>query len=96
MVGNTKAGSAKKPLEQTLARTKGVAADVQSASDNLAVVNTVLEKELPDDVQVGDVAQAIEQTGQLEKKLAESAKQLAEANAALAEEIRKRNSTSST
>jgi hypothetical protein len=77
-------------LEQTLEKTEAVAADVQRASDNLAVVNTVLEQGLPEEVQVGDVAQAIEQTSQLEEKLAKSAETLAEVNAALSEEIEKR------
>jgi hypothetical protein len=76
-------------LGQTLEKTEAVAADVQRASDNLAVVNTVLEQELPEEVQVGEVAQALEHTGKLEKKLAESAEALAEANAALAQEIEK-------
>jgi len=89
MVETTKSRSATPPLEDALAKGQSVAADVQSASDDLAVVNTVLEQELPDDVQVGEVAQAIEHTGHLEKKLAESAKQLSEANAALAEELQK-------
>jgi hypothetical protein len=77
-------------LEQTLEKTEAVAADVQRASDNLAVVNTVLEQGLPEEVQVGDVAQAIEHTSQLEEKLAKSAETLAEVNAALSEEIEKR------
>ena len=77
-------------LEQTLEKTEAVAADVQRASDNLAVVNTVLEQELPEDIQVGEVAQAIEHTSQLEEKLAKSAETLAEVNAALSEEIEKR------
>ena len=77
-------------LERTLEKTEAVAADVQRASDNLAVVNTVLEQELPDEVQVGEVAQAIEHTSQLEEKLARSAETLAEVNAALSEEIEKR------
>lgn len=77
-------------LERTLEKTEAVAADVQRASDNLAVVNTVLEQELPEEMQVGEVAQAIEHTSQLEKKLAESAETLAEVNAALSEEIEKR------
>ncbi|MDO9360410.1 MAG: hypothetical protein Q7T70_15635, partial [Polaromonas sp.] len=47
-------------LDHTLAKNEEVAADVQDASDHLAVVATVLEKELPDNVQVDDVAQAIE------------------------------------
>ncbi|WP_432731723.1 hypothetical protein [Variovorax sp. W6] len=77
-------------LDHTLEKSEQVAADVQRASDNLAVVNTVLEQELPDDVQVGEVAQAIEHTSQLEEKLAKSAEKLAEVNAALSEEIEKR------
>ncbi|QRF60462.1 hypothetical protein [Variovorax sp. UC122_21] len=77
-------------LDRTLEKTEQVAADVQKASDNLAVVNTVLEQELPEEVQVGDVALAIAHTSQLEEKLAQSAEQLAEVNAALSEEIEKR------
>jgi hexokinase len=45
---------------------------------------------LPEEVQVGEVAQAIEHTSQLEEKLAKSAEKLAEVNAALSEEIEKR------
>jgi len=78
-------------LDQTLEKTETVAAEVQRAADNLAVVNNVLEQELPADVQVGEVAQALEHTGRLEKKLAESAEALAEVNAALSQEIEKRN-----
>ena len=77
-------------LDKTLKKSEQVAADVQRASDNLAVVSTVLEQELPDEVQVGEVAQAIEHTSQLEEKLAQSAEKLAEVNAALSEEIEKR------
>jgi len=77
-------------LDHTLKKSEQVAADVQRASDNLAVVNTVLEQELPEEVQVGEVAQAIEHTSQLEQKLARSAEKLAEVNAALSEEIEKR------
>lgn len=77
-------------LDKTLQKSEQVAADVQRASDNLAVVSTVLEQELPEEVQVGEVAQAIEHTSQLEQKLAKSAEKLAEVNAALSEEIEKR------
>jgi hypothetical protein len=90
MAGQSKPERAAAALDQTLQKTEAVAAEVQRASDDLAVINTVLEQELPDEVQVGDVAQAIEHTGQLEKKLAESAETLAEVNATLAEEIEKR------
>ncbi|MDP9991446.1 DNA repair exonuclease SbcCD ATPase subunit [Variovorax boronicumulans] len=80
----------KTSLDRTLQKSEEVAADVQRASDNLAVVSTVLEQELPDEIQVGEVAQAIEHTNQLEEKLAKSAEKLAEVNAALSEEIEKR------
>jgi hypothetical protein len=96
MTGQGKPARPAAPLDQTLEKTEAVAAEVQRASDDLAVINTVLEQELPDDVQVGDVAQAIEHTGQLEKRLAESAETLAEVNAALAEEIEKRHRTADT
>ena len=94
MAGPSKPDRATTPLDQTLDKTEAVAAEVQRASDDLAVINTVLEQELPDDVQVGDVAQAIEHTGQLEKKLAESAEALAEVSATLAQEIEKRTESS--
>ena len=78
------------PLDQSAGKTREVAADVKRASEELLVINTVLEQEPPDELQVGDVAQAIEHTGHLEKKLAESAESLAEVHAALEEEIAKR------
>lgn len=83
------------PLVQTLQKTKSVAAEVQRAADHLSVVNTVLEQELPDEIQAGEVAQAIAQTGQLEKKLAKSAEKLDQANEALGEEIEKRRKLTS-
>ncbi|RZL61110.1 MAG: hypothetical protein EOP81_18225 [Variovorax sp.] len=78
------------PLVQTLQKTKAVADEVQRAADNLSVVSTVLEQELPNEVQAGDVAQAVAQTGQLEKKLAKSAEKLVQANEALGKEIDRR------
>jgi hypothetical protein len=77
-------------LEHSAGKTRAVADDVQRASEDLLVINTVLGQELPDELQVGDVAQANEHTGHLEKKLAESAESLAEVHAALEEEIKKR------
>jgi predicted component of type VI protein secretion system len=78
------------PLEHSSGRTREVAGEVKRASEDLLVINTVLEQELPEKLQVGDVAQAIEHTGELEKKLAESAQSLVEVHAALQTEIEKR------
>jgi hypothetical protein len=77
-------------LDRTLEKTVKVAAEVRRASHDLLVVNTVLEQELPDDIQLGEVAQAIAHTGELEKKLAKSAEMLAQVNATLADEIARR------
>ena len=77
-------------LRETHRKTKVVEAEIQRASDHAAVIGTVLAQELPGEVQVGEVAQAIEQTEQLEQKLAESAATLADVSAELGREIKKR------
>lgn len=77
-------------LDRTLHTTKAVAAEVRRAAEDLAVVATVLEQELPEEVQVGDVALAIAHADELEKKLEASATKLVEANEALSHEIEKR------
>lgn len=71
-------------------KTKAVEADILRASDHAAVIGTVLSQQLPDEVQVGEVAQAIEQTEELEQKLVESAATLADVSAELGREIEKR------
>lgn len=76
-------------LQDTLEKTEAVTADVERASLQLAVVNTVLERSLPPELQVGDVVQAIAHTEQLEKNLARSVKALVEVSAALEAEIKK-------
>ncbi len=77
-------------LKDTLDKTSEVAADVQSAANQVGVIGTVLAQELPDELQVGEVAQALVQTEELEQKLAESAETLADVTAALEHEIEKR------
>ena len=77
-------------LQQTHRKTKAVEADIQRASDHAGVIGAVLAQELPDEIQVGEVAQAIEQTEELEQKLAQSAATLADVSAELGREIKKR------
>lgn len=86
--------AAPEPLQQALRQSEAVTAEVQHASDHLAVVGTVLEQNLPEEVQVGDVAQALNHTVELEKKLAASAETLAKVNAVLEDEIEKRSELS--
>ncbi|MDP9901811.1 hypothetical protein [Variovorax ginsengisoli] len=87
---NSPSTSDSSPLHQTLAQNVEVAAQVQQASDDLSIVSTVLEQEIPDEIQVGDVAQAIAHTSELEKKLAQSAEKLTEVNEILSKEIKRR------
>ncbi len=77
-------------LEKTHDKAKAVEAQIVRASDHASVIGAVLAQELPDELQVGDVAQAIEQTDDLEHKLAESAATLADVSAELVREIKKR------
>lgn len=70
-------------LERTIDKAKEVAAEIRQAADHLAVVNTVLETQLPDHVQVGEVAQALDHSDAVEKQLNESAERLEEVNAEL-------------
>ncbi len=80
----------KHSLDLALEKNSVVADEVQRAAQDLSIVSTVLEQELPDAIQVGEVAQAIAHTSELEEKLAQSAETLAEVNAAPATEIEKR------
>lgn len=75
-------------------KTKAVEVEIRKASDHAAVIGTVLAHQLPDEVRVGEVAQAIEQTEDLEQKLAESAATLANVSAELGREIKKRRHVS--
>lgn len=79
-------------LLKPLQKTEAVTADIEYAADHAMVIGTVLAQELPAAVQVGEVAQAIEQTGELQEKLAESAETLTEVSAELEQEIAKRRS----
>ncbi len=84
--GNDQGGDLEAPLQKTQA----VTCDLQKAADHAMVIGSVLEKELPEDVQVGEVAQALDQTEELKTKLAESAETLTEVSAELEQEIAKR------
>ena len=77
-------------LQRTHKTTEAVEADIHRASDHAGVIGAVLAQELPDEVQVGEVAQAIEHTEELEQKLAQSAATLADVTAELGREIKKR------
>ena len=70
-------------LESAIDKAKEVAAEIQQAADNLAVANTVLQDQIPDEVQVGEVAQALDQSDQVEKTITKSAETLDQVNSEL-------------
>jgi hypothetical protein len=74
-------------LERALDQNVTVKDTVQRSSDELAVINAVLNVELPGDVKKGDVAQALQKTDELEIKIQDTAHELAEVNEVLAQEI---------
>lgn len=63
-------------LERAIDKAKEVAAEIAQAADNLAVANTVLQNQIPEEAQVGEVAQALEQSDQVEKLVTQSAQTL--------------------
>ena len=54
------------------------------------MINAVLKQEIPDHVQVGDVAHALQRTDALEVKINDTAQDLAAVNEVLAQEIDQR------
>ncbi len=74
-------------LHEPLRKTEAVTAEIERAANHALVIGTVLAHELPAELQVGEVAQAIEQTEELEQQLAESAEKLADVSTALEQEI---------
>ena len=70
-------------LEETIEKAMEVAAEIREAADHLAVVNTVLQDQIPDEVQVGEVAQALDQSAVVEKAIARSAETLSAVNTEL-------------
>ena len=77
-------------LEESLAKTKAVTAELERASDHAMVIETVLEHELAPHLKGSSVAQVIEQTGDLKEQLADSAEKLTEVSAELRREIAER------
>ncbi|MGR4869005.1 hypothetical protein ACIPRI_09090 [Variovorax sp. LARHSF232] len=79
-----KRDASKQPaIDEALEKNKQVAEDIKEAADDLLVVHEVLEKGLSDKAPPQDVEQAVAHTGDIEKKLSESAETLDEINQAL-------------
>ena len=77
-------------LQQALEQNLAAAHTVQQSADELLVISAVLKQEIPDDVQTGELAQALHKTDALEVKIHDTAQDLAQVNDALAQEIAER------
>ena len=73
-------------LDRALQKNEQVAEDVKEAADELAVVHAVLDTKLPEAAKSGDVATAVAQTEDIEKRLTASGKALDEVNRTLRSE----------
>jgi hypothetical protein len=74
------------PLADALDKNKRAAEEVKEAADELAVVHAVLDTKLPEDAKAHEVAHAVAQASELEKRLTETGKALDEVNKTLERE----------
>lgn len=74
-------------LAKALKENKEATQAVERAADDLAVVHAVLDSELPKEVVSSDVDRAVEQTGELEKRLSASSEKLKKVNESLEQEL---------
>jgi len=77
-------------LGDTLNQTIEVREKIEGVGDELLIVNTVLKQEIPETLQTGEVAQALEKHEELETIVQECVDDLAEVNEALEEEVARR------
>ncbi len=79
-----------KPLEKALAQNAQVKEKVVAVAEDLLVINTVLKQEIPEPMQTGEVAQALEKHEELENQVQECASELESVNQTLADEVDER------
>ena len=83
--------SSEKPqLARALEKNDAVQDAVERSAQELFVINSVLEKEIPPAVKTGDIAMALVKTAELEDKIQASAEELAHVNELLQKEISER------
>lgn len=77
-------------LRDALDQNQAVKDTVEQSADELMVIHAVLKHEVPPEVQVGEVAQALQKTDELEDRIHASAEDLDKVNDALKQEIHER------
>ena len=78
------------PLARALDKNEHVKDVVEQSASELLVINSVLKQEIPDHLQVGEVAQALHKTDMLEIKIHDTVEDLATVNKLLEHEIDER------
>jgi phosphoglycerate-specific signal transduction histidine kinase len=79
-----------RPLLKALNQNDGVEEVVKQSAYDLLVINAVLKKNIPEQSQMGDLAQALDKTEHIEDKIQESAEELGEVNTLLEHEVDER------
>ena len=82
--------SSSKTLVRALDQNETAQDTVEQSAAELVVINAVLKQEIPDHIQTGEVAQALQKTDELEAKIHDAANDLAQVNEVLAQEIDQR------
>ncbi|APW40596.1 hypothetical protein RD110_09790 [Rhodoferax koreense] len=77
-------------MAQALNQTVEVKDKIVGVGDELLIVNTVLKQEIPEKLQTGEVAQALDKHEELESIVQECVEDLVEVNEALEEEVARR------
>ena len=78
------------PLARALDQNETVMDTVAQSAVELVMINAVLKQEIPPHVKIGDVAQALQKTDELETKINDTTQDLAQVNQVLAREIDER------
>jgi C4-dicarboxylate-specific signal transduction histidine kinase len=90
MSKHTTPSQQKPQLARALEKNDAIQGTVERSAQELDLVNSVLEKEIPVAVKKGDIAMALEKTAELEDQIQASADELAHVNELLAQEITER------
>ena len=77
-------------LTLALGQNETIQEAVEQSATEMVVINAVLKQEVPEELQTGDVAQALRKTDELESRMQTSADELAHVNEALKHEIGER------
>lgn len=80
----------KPQLARALEKNDAIQDTVERSAQELDLVNSVLEKEIPADVKKGDIAMALVKTAELEDQIQASADELAHVNELLQQEVAER------